>query len=518
MTSPRKFAEKIALIQQKQAEDDAAFNTIITEVEAAKQRADGVSSTKRKLDVPTRKYEITNGLNHSDSNNYTNQSCKGENNNGSDRLLIPPDNPSWRRIHSDSSLTSMMPSNFTHYHTQIDNNDPNQQLNFGFNDIKLEASSYNNAHHHHQHLQVQSNHYYDLNNNNNYCDDQGNMFYLSAQQPIASSSSTNNNNTHTQLGPRFSCGNNNSNVLMLPPNQNSRIGNGGSLPDLRNGNVYNNQQLSFSTNQSQQQQQQQHFLRSPSPQENGDGDLFALGPQQQLPSRSGPLKPSPSIRRRHSPIGDGKQGSPRRQNSPTPDISSTQQNHYRVEPQSPPSIPNYSPQNSPHLLPNLGNELSPFSPQQQSTDNQQPYFTLPNHFDQINLDNNYYSSQQQPSPPSSQQNNNHSLPTTPGVTNGLRQRDFYAAFIDDMSPSYCHNQSPVNIKTNVNQKSPTIPDIILTDPDSSKLDLSKELANDFTNPFDHLIDANDLNTDFLLNTIDLSVDPNICDDAFRMEQ
>jgi hypothetical protein len=37
MTSPRKFAEKIALIQQKQAEGDAAFNTILYEVEAAKQ-------------------------------------------------------------------------------------------------------------------------------------------------------------------------------------------------------------------------------------------------------------------------------------------------------------------------------------------------------------------------------------------------------------------------------------------------------------------------------------------------
>jgi hypothetical protein len=37
MSSPRKFSEKIALIQQKQAEDDAAFNTIIYEVEAAKQ-------------------------------------------------------------------------------------------------------------------------------------------------------------------------------------------------------------------------------------------------------------------------------------------------------------------------------------------------------------------------------------------------------------------------------------------------------------------------------------------------
>lgn len=37
MTSPRKFAEKIALLQQKQAQDDAAFNTILNEVEAAKQ-------------------------------------------------------------------------------------------------------------------------------------------------------------------------------------------------------------------------------------------------------------------------------------------------------------------------------------------------------------------------------------------------------------------------------------------------------------------------------------------------
>lgn len=37
MTSPRKFAEKIALMQQKQAEGDAAFQTIIYEVEAAKK-------------------------------------------------------------------------------------------------------------------------------------------------------------------------------------------------------------------------------------------------------------------------------------------------------------------------------------------------------------------------------------------------------------------------------------------------------------------------------------------------
>ena len=37
MSSPRKFADKIALIQQKQAEGDVAFRTIICEVGEAKQ-------------------------------------------------------------------------------------------------------------------------------------------------------------------------------------------------------------------------------------------------------------------------------------------------------------------------------------------------------------------------------------------------------------------------------------------------------------------------------------------------
>ena len=46
MSSPRKFAEKIALLQQKQAEGDAAFNTILCEVEAAKQ-----VRTKRKTKI-----------------------------------------------------------------------------------------------------------------------------------------------------------------------------------------------------------------------------------------------------------------------------------------------------------------------------------------------------------------------------------------------------------------------------------------------------------------------------------
>jgi len=88
--------------------------------------------------------------------------------------------------------------------------------------------------------------------------------------------------------------------------------------------------------------------------------------------------------------------------------------------------------------------------------------------------------------------------------------------MDDMSLAYGHNQT-----TNVNITSPTIPNIILTDVDSSKLDLSKELGNDFSNPFDGLIDPTDLQlnpVDFLLNPADLSVDPNICDDTFRMER
>ncbi|CAF4359733.1 unnamed protein product, partial [Rotaria magnacalcarata] len=71
----------------------------------------------------------------------------------------------------------------------------------------------------------------------------------------------------------------------------------------------------------------------------------------------------------------------------------------------------YSPQNSPHLLPSPGNDHSPFSPQQSTdnnTNNQQPYFTLPTHFDQITLDNNFYSQQSSPSPSSStNQNSNH---------------------------------------------------------------------------------------------------------------
>jgi len=88
------------------------------------------------------------------------------------------------------------------------------------------------------------------------------------------------------------------------------------------------------------------------------------------------------------------------------------------------------------------------------------------------------------------------------------------------SSNYCQTQATVTVTSNVNQKSPTIPNIILTDVDSSKLDLSKELANDFSNTFDGLIDPNDLQLttdDFLLNAPDLSIDSNMCDETFRME-
>jgi len=87
--------------------------------------------------------------------------------------------------------------------------------------------------------------------------------------------------------------------------------------------------------------------------------------------------------------------------------------------------------------------------------------------------------------------------------------------------NYCQTQTTVTVTANVNQKSPTIPNIILTgkgfdlvffvryskylfaDVDSSKLDLSKELANDFSNTFDGLIDPNDLQltTDDFVNSI-----------------
>ncbi|CAF2072433.1 unnamed protein product [Rotaria magnacalcarata] len=524
MSSPRKFAEKIALIQQKQAEGDAAFKTIINEVEAAKNGADRASTITCKLDAPARTYEIANGINTSDNYSYINQCMKNENGNSFNRLLLPPDNSSWRRVHSDPSLhQTVMPTAIAQYHAQIDNEDNNQQLNYDNNDIKFDINVYGGELPNSHHLQVsnsqfQTQHYYDL-NNNNYANNNVNVFYQSPQtlsipqQTIAPST---NNTQHVGLGSRYSSGNTSSNGLLLPPNQQTR-GSGGSLPDLRVESTYNTQQISFPTVPSSSTPTTQPYFRSTSPQQNNDVDLFALRPQQQqLISRIGPLKQSSSMRRRHSPIGDHRQSSPRRQHSPSPDVSTSQQNHYRMEPQSPQSQPSYSPQNSPNFLPSPSNELTPFSPplqQQQPTDNQKTYFTLPNHFDQITLENNFYAQQQPSSPSSQQQQQQQQQPQQ------QQQMNFYP-FMDDMSLPYSHNQTAMNITT-TNQKSPTIPNIILTDVDSSKLDLSKELDNDFPNSFDSLLDSTDLqlNPDyFLLNAADLSIDPIICDDTFCMER
>ena len=132
MTSPRKFAEKIALLQQKQAQDDAAFTTILNEVEAAKQvkllvfvwttkfsfnalfrRRNGVTQADP---LPMYRVESTNET-FSRKATERRLSCvvffflvlrfdravfffftQVEHPNGSDRLLQLPENPStWRR-------------------------------------------------------------------------------------------------------------------------------------------------------------------------------------------------------------------------------------------------------------------------------------------------------------------------------------------------------------------------------------------------------------------------------------
>jgi hypothetical protein len=197
------------------------------------------------------------------------------------------------------------------------------------NDNKLDPPPYN-AHHQNSHLQIsntqfQPQHNYDLNNNNNnYVNDRTNYFYSTVPQQNIGSSTT--HTPHTLLGPRYSSGNNNSNVLMLPPNQNLR--NGGSLPDLRVGSLYNNnQQLSFSTVQSPPTSTSQHCFRSSPPPQNNSEDFFMLEPRQQLPSSAGPLKQSPSIHRRHSPIGEVRQPSSRR-HSPSPDVCSVSLFYY----------------------------------------------------------------------------------------------------------------------------------------------------------------------------------------------
>jgi len=158
------------------------------------------------------------------------------------------------------------------------------------NDIKYEPSLYSPPSHQLHHLQVsnspfQQHHQFDLNHNinHNYNNGRTNVVYSLSQmatpigpttslptQPVASTPS---HNTHVLLGPRYSGGSTGSNVLMLPPNHHPR---GGSLPDLRTENTFHHQPLSFSTTPSPPTSITQHFFRSSSPQQNGDGDLYAL--------------------------------------------------------------------------------------------------------------------------------------------------------------------------------------------------------------------------------------------------
>jgi len=158
------------------------------------------------------------------------------------------------------------------------------------NDIKYEPSLYSPPSHQLHHLQVsnspfQQHHQFDLNHNinHNYNNGRTNVVYSLSQmatpigpttslptQPVASTPS---HNTHVLLGPRYSGGSTGSNVLMLPPNHHPR---GGSLPDLRTENTFHHQPLSFSTTPSPPTSITHHFFRSSSPQQNGDGDLYAL--------------------------------------------------------------------------------------------------------------------------------------------------------------------------------------------------------------------------------------------------
>ena len=123
-------------------------------------------------------------------------------------------------------------------------------------------------------------HLYDLNNNNNTYANEQMICYSSAstattsmlQQTVTPSPG---HTIHTLLGPRYSGGSNTSNVLMLPPNQNPR--GGGSLPDLRTGDVFYHAPASYSTVPSPSTSSTQRFFRSSSPQQqNNDGDLFIL--------------------------------------------------------------------------------------------------------------------------------------------------------------------------------------------------------------------------------------------------
>lgn len=164
------------------------------------------------------------------------------------------------RTYSDSSLhQSMNPTGHTH--------DNQQTLHYDTNETKYSPPAPSYASHHFPSMNAQypSTYSYDV-NNNNYPNDQTHLFHA----PIVQQ------NSISYSPQRYIGGNNNSNVLMLPPNPYSR--NGGSLPDLRLESVYNppDQTMIFSTLSSPSPTASSQCFRSPSPHENGDDDLFSL--------------------------------------------------------------------------------------------------------------------------------------------------------------------------------------------------------------------------------------------------
>lgn len=153
-----------------------------------------------------------------------------------------------------------------------------QQLNYDINYMKFDTNqcSLHLQQHHLQMLnsQIPSQNYFDL-NNNNYASNGAHNFCPTTQTfsiPQQNVLPPVNNANHMLLSVRYSGGSNSSNVLMLPANQHCRSG--GSLPDLRVENPYNNPQVSFSTVPSTSTTQQ--FLRSPSPQQNSNEDFFVM--------------------------------------------------------------------------------------------------------------------------------------------------------------------------------------------------------------------------------------------------
>jgi hypothetical protein len=226
----------------------------------------------------------------------------------------------YRRTHSDSSLHyAMMPTVAAHYHARANHDDYgwscnyfsihllsssiylDQQLSYDVNDIEFDLSQFNGHQQQQQQQQqqqfqpqeqpleqqppFQAQYPYDFNNNHHYSHEQINLMHPLSQIPMpqqptttttttTASSSSSHNHSHTPLGPRYSGGNSSSNVLMLPPNQHPR--GGGSLPDLRMGdmNQHHHYQVSFSTTPSPPSSATQRLFRSPSSEQNNEADSF----------------------------------------------------------------------------------------------------------------------------------------------------------------------------------------------------------------------------------------------------